>query len=168
MTFTNEPMTPALTDLTRWMDGAGLRWRVVHHRSAASAVAEADALSRAPEMIGKTIVLVDRGELICVVVPASARVSAEKVRHVLGSPDAALAREDEIARAVPAYELGALPPCGPCVPPVKVIDERLLTYGHVLCAGGDRTTSLAIDPEELVTATGALTADISEPEEGDR
>ena len=151
----------AREDLTRWLDGAGVAWRAVPHPPAASATAEAHALARPAEMVAKTVVLIDRGRLLAVVIPASERLAPDKVRAVLASDTVALAREDEILRASPGYELGALPPCGPCVPPVAVVDPRLLTYGHILCAAGDRSTSIALDPEDLVRVTGARVADLS-------
>lgn len=160
-TATPDNGTSALLELTRWLDSEGMSWRVVRHRGAASAAAEAVALSRPAELVAKTIVLNDRGRLVAVVIPASERLSPAKLGRVMGSDEVVLACEDEIVLAAPAYELGALPPCGPGLPPVEVVDRRLLTYGRVLCAAGDRSASLAIDPEELVRVTGATVADIS-------
>jgi Cys-tRNA(Pro)/Cys-tRNA(Cys) deacylase len=159
-TTANDDPGVALQDLTRWLDGAGVAWRLVHHRSAASAADEAVALSRPAEMVAKTVVIKDGEHLVSVIIPASERISADKLAAILGADNILLAHEDEIVRAAPAYELGALPPCGPSVPPAAVLDPRLLTYGHVLCAAGDRETSIALDPEDLVRLTGARVADV--------
>jgi prolyl-tRNA editing enzyme YbaK/EbsC (Cys-tRNA(Pro) deacylase) len=150
----------ALQDLTRWLDGAGVAWRTVHHRAAASAADEAVALARPPEMVAKTVVVHHGEHLVSVVIPASERIDPAKLEAVLGGDGILLAHEDEIVRAAPAYELGALPPCGPGVPPAAVVDPRLLTYGHVLCAAGEREVSIALDPEDLVRLTGARVADV--------
>ena len=152
-------MMSTTDDLTRWLDGAGVSWRVVHHQPARSAAAEAIALARPGEMVAKTVVLHDGARLVSVAIPASERISPEKLAAVLGN-DVTLAHEDEIVRAMPGYELGALPPCGPGVPPLAIVDQRLLTYGHVLCAAGDCEMSLALDPEELVRLTGAAVVDV--------
>jgi Cys-tRNA(Pro)/Cys-tRNA(Cys) deacylase len=157
----SHPRGAVLADLTRWLDGAGVTWRAERHAAAATAADEATSLVQPAEMVAKTLVLVADGRLLCVALPASARLSTEKARQVLGATELALAREDEILRTAPAYELGALPPCGPGVPALAVVDQSLLTYSHVHCAAGERTASLALDPEDLVRVTGAAVADLS-------
>jgi prolyl-tRNA editing enzyme YbaK/EbsC (Cys-tRNA(Pro) deacylase) len=154
----NAPSPPP--DLRRWLAGAGLTWRVVAHPPAVSAAAEAAALHQPPELVAKTVVLRAAGELVSVVIPASERLSPDKLVRVLRTSDVALAHEDDILRAAPPYELGALPPIGPCVPRLAILDQRLLTYGHVLCAAGDRSLSLVLDPEDLVRVSNPVVADV--------
>jgi prolyl-tRNA editing enzyme YbaK/EbsC (Cys-tRNA(Pro) deacylase) len=157
----DDGLATAVQDLTRWLDGAGVGWRLVSHPPAASAAEEAVALARPAEMVAKTVVVRDAGRLVSVVVPASERIDPARLTALLEGDDLLLAHEDEIVRAAPAYELGALPPCGPGVPPTVVVDARLLDYGHVLCAAGVRDKSVALDPEDIVRLTGARVVDVS-------
>jgi Cys-tRNA(Pro)/Cys-tRNA(Cys) deacylase len=47
-------------------------------------------------------------------------------------------------------------------PRAEVIDDRLLNADRVLCAGGDHTHAVLVDPRDVVRMTGAMTADICE------
>jgi hypothetical protein len=53
-------------------------------------------------------------------------------------------------RDFPGFEVGALPPLGPDLPPAEVVDVRLLYRERLLCSAGDHRHSLAIDPRDLV------------------
>jgi prolyl-tRNA editing enzyme YbaK/EbsC (Cys-tRNA(Pro) deacylase) len=152
---------PRVQALTAWLDERHVAHRLVHHDPAASADEEARALHRPAECVAKTVVLDwDDGHPLAVV-PASERVSLPKVRRLLGADrHLVLADEAELTRDLPGVELGAVPPLGPGIRGPEVVDRRLLDYGHVSCATGDRCHSLVLDPEDVVRATGAQVADI--------
>jgi prolyl-tRNA editing enzyme YbaK/EbsC (Cys-tRNA(Pro) deacylase) len=160
-TPTTRARETALLDLERWLEGAHVTARVMRHPTAATARDLAEALGRPAEMIAKTVVVDRDGELLSVVLPASEQIDSGKLREVLGGRRLALAHEDDVLRVAPAYELGALPPIGPGVPRTAVVDRRLLTYSHVLCAAGDRTVSLMLDPADVVRIGSAAVADVS-------
>jgi Cys-tRNA(Pro)/Cys-tRNA(Cys) deacylase len=149
--------------VTAWLDDHHVPHRLIHHDPCASAGEEAEALGRAPETVAKTVVIDWQGGHRLAVVPASERVSLPKLRELLGADrHLVLAGEGELERDLPGFELGAIPPLGPLVPAPEIVDHRLLDYGHISCAAGDREHSLVVDPEDLVRATGATIADICE------
>jgi Ala-tRNA(Pro) deacylase len=157
-------MTPiGIEAVTGHLDGAGVSYEVIEHQPTMSASAEAAAAHRPASEVAKTVILQDAGGYVLAVVPASERIDLHKIRDLLGaSKSLRLATESEIARDFPELEVGAAPPFGPMMPRAEVIDDRLLQADRVLCAGGDHTHSVVVDPRDVVRITGAKTADISE------
>ena len=149
--------------VTTHLDAAGVAYEVIEHAPTMSATAEASTTHRPPAEVAKTVILQDGDSYVLAVVPASERIDMHKVRDLLDADKSLrLASENEIARDFPALEVGAAPPFGPMTPKAEVIDDRLLQADRVLCAGGDHTHSVLVDPREVVRMTGAKTADISE------
>lgn len=145
------------------LDGAGVTYEVVEHEPTMSAAAEAATTDRPATEVAKTVILHDGDGYVLAVVPASERIDLHKVRELLdASKSLRLATEAEIAQDFPALEVGAAPPFGPMMPRAEVIDTRLMNLDRILCAGGDHTHSVLVDPRDVVRMTGAQTADISE------
>ena len=46
------------------------------------------------------------------------------------------------------------------IPPLELVDVRLLDYGHVLCPAGDHEHSLLVDPMDIVRLTGARSVEV--------
>jgi len=146
--------------ISAWLDEREVAYKVIRHETAATAGEEAEVLGRPREMVAKTVVLDLEGGHGLAVVPACERVSLPKVRGVLGADrHLVLAAEEELVRDLPDFQLGAIPPF---VAAPAVVDRRLLDYGHIMCAAGDRCHSLVLDPEDVVRVTGARVADICE------
>jgi Ala-tRNA(Pro) deacylase len=157
-------MTPrGIEAVVAHLDRAGVAYEVVEHEPTMSATAEAATTNRPATEVAKTVILQDGASYVMAVVPASERIDLHKVRALLGaSKSLRLATESEIAGDFPALEVGAAPPFGPMMPRAEVIDHGLLEADRVLCAGGDHTHSVLVDPRDIVAMTGAMTADISE------
>jgi Ala-tRNA(Pro) deacylase len=149
--------------VTEYLRGEGIKHEVIEHPETLSAAAEASATDRPAQQVAKTVVLHDHGAYLLAVLPASQRLDLHKLRDVLeASKSLQLATERQMAEDFPQLELGAVPPLGPIVPAAEVIDQRLLDEERVLCAGGDHTHSVLLDPRDIVAATDATVADISE------
>ena len=149
--------------ITGHLDGAGVAYQVVEHEPTMSAAAEAASTHRPASEVAKTVILQDGDSYVLAVVPASERIDLHKVRDLLGATKSLrLATEAEIAADFPDLEVGAAPPFGPMTPRAEFIDHRLLQADRVLCAGGDHTHSVVVDPRDVVRITGATAADISE------
>jgi Ala-tRNA(Pro) deacylase len=159
----DQPMGEGVSAIVAYLEAEGIRHRVVEHRETFTAAAEARAAHAAPAETAKTLVLHVGGRHLLAVVPASERLDLGKLRSFLGEgKDLRLASEAEIAEDFPSFEVGAVPPLGPAAPDAEVIDRRLLDAEEIVCAGGDHRHALALDPQDLVRATGAKVADISE------
>lgn len=147
--------------VTEFLDAEGITYDLVEHDVTMSANAEATATGRDPQRVSKTVVLQDEAGYVIAAVPASQRLDLHKLRDVLGaSKTLRLATEDEMKRDFPLIEVGAAPPFGPMLPRAEVIDRRLLDEDRILCAAGDHTHSVLVDPRDVVSITGAHVADI--------
>jgi prolyl-tRNA editing enzyme YbaK/EbsC (Cys-tRNA(Pro) deacylase) len=77
-----------------------------------------------------------------------------------------LVTEDEMAEDFSQFELGAIPPLGEMLPAPEIIDRRVLEHDRILCNGGDHTRSVLLDQNDIVRASDARVADVSEAERG--
>jgi Cys-tRNA(Pro) deacylase len=150
---------PALDALT----AAGVAHRVIRYGPVRSAAEAARARGVEVADVVKTIV-VRRGEddFVLVLVPGDRVISWPKLRGVLGvsrlsMPDAATARD------ATGYERGTITPFGSTRPWPVIADERI--RGRVITLGtGEHGVAVALDADEVVRATGASMADVTEPE----
>jgi Ala-tRNA(Pro) deacylase len=148
--------------VTRYLEARGVRYEVVEHDAAYSAVAEARAAGADPEATAKTVALHDRDGYRLAVVPASERLDVRRAREVLGaSRHLRLATEEELRQDFPAFDLGALPPFG-TAPLPEVVDLRLVPHERILCAGGEHRRSVLIETLDLLRITEPRVADICE------
>jgi Ala-tRNA(Pro) deacylase len=149
--------------IARYLDGEGVPYELVEHEETTSAAAEARAARRPPDEVAKTVVLHDGSAYVIVAIPASERLDLHKLRDTLGaSRRLRLASEDEIARWLPALDVGAIPPFGPLTPAAEVLDRALLEPARILCAAGDHRHSVLVDPRDVVRLTGAVVAEVCE------
>jgi len=154
---------PGYVDVARWLDERGIDYQVVEHDETFSAAAEARAAHIAPEHTAKTVVLRDGEDYAIAVIPASRRLDLHKLRAVLHrGPSLRLATEDEMAARFPEFDVGAVPPFGPTVPELEVVDARLAKEERTLYAGGDHRHSLLVDAAAIRRAAQARVADICE------
>jgi Ala-tRNA(Pro) deacylase len=138
---------------------ANLPFELLPHRRTSSASGSALALGVLPQKTGKTIVLRVRDAFVRAVVPASRRLSVDKLGHLLGvAPE--LVSEEELDGLYPQFELGAVPPFGG--PPDRVVvDRRLADAGNVVLETGSHELSLRMASTDLVEVAHAQVADIA-------
>jgi Ala-tRNA(Pro) deacylase len=152
-----------MTALTKFLDDAGVDYEVVEHRRTTTAAEDARALGARPADEAKTLLLRIGGSYGLAVVPASERLDLHKLRARVGEGEQLrLATEDEMAAEFPEFELGALPPVGPTMPSLEVMDRRLLECERVACTAGDHTHSVWMNPNDLTRLANPIVADICE------
>jgi Ala-tRNA(Pro) deacylase len=149
---------------TRHLDETGIEYEVVEHEQAFSAATEAVASGVRPDNAAKSILLHDGEGYRLIVIQASDRLDLGKVRDVLDTARAKLRliTEEEMAADFSQFELGAIPPLGEMLPAPEIVDRRVLEHDRVLCNGGDHTHSVLLDPNDIVRASEAQVADVSE------
>jgi len=140
----------------------GVDYEVVRHDPSPTAVAEAHSCGVPLRRVVKTVALHSGGRLVAVALPASERINIQRVRQLLGDPDAELATEAEIAHELRALEPGALPPFGAPAPPLVLVDRRVLSSKWVLAGGGDHRHSLRVSPLDIVRLSHARVVDIAQ------
>jgi len=146
--------------VTEFLDRAGVPYEVVEHERTQSAAAEARAAGMPPTDVAKTVVLRDQDGVRLAVIPASHRLDLHKVKEELGSRGLRLVTEQEMASEFGDFEVGAVPPFGPMLHALELVDERLLDHDRVLCGGGDHEHGVLVDPHDMVRAGQARVADI--------
>ncbi len=153
--------TPAIDALAK----AGIPHRVVRTERASSAEESARLQGVEPHQLLRTIV-VRRGEddYVFVLVPAGRHFDWPRLRAHLGVNRLSLPDADE-AKAVTGYPRGAITPFGSARPWPVVADASVLTGELVAIGGGAHGVNLHLSPADLVSATGAVVADVSVPEE---
>jgi Ala-tRNA(Pro) deacylase len=148
--------------VTEFLERKGIPYEVVEHERRESAAAEARAAGVPPSDFAKTVVVRDEGGVRLAVIPASERLDMHKLTDELGSKGLRLLTEREMAEEFDDFELGAIPPFGPILHALELVDHRLLDHERIMCSGGDHEHGVLLDPHDLVRATQARVADICE------
>jgi Ala-tRNA(Pro) deacylase len=148
--------------VTEFLEREGVPYEVVEHERTESAAAEARAAGVPASDVAKTVVLRDQDGVRLAVIPASERVDMHKLKEKLGSKGLRLVTETEMAEEFGDFEVGAVPPFGPMLHALELVDERLLDHDRILCSGGDHEHGVLVDPRDLVRVAQAQLADICE------
>jgi Ala-tRNA(Pro) deacylase len=148
------------TAVSEYLDREGIPYELVEHERTESAAAEASAAGLPASDVAKTVVLRDEAGVRLAVIPASERLDMHKLREELGSRGLRLLTEREMANQFDDFEVGAVPPFGPMLHALELVDQRLLDHERVLCSGGDHEHGVLLDPRDLVRAGQARVADI--------
>ena len=149
------------SSLTRALDDAGIEYELLSHTHTETAAGEAAALGLSPSEVAKTLVLTTPAGNLRAVLAASDRLDLRKVRDVLGSgKHVELAREEDMARDYPEFELGAVPPLGGSRRDPVLIDRRLAEWNSLVLEAGSHEQSIRLQTADLVRMTGAQVADI--------
>lgn len=147
---------------TAHLDHEGLHYELISHKPTFRAADDAIAsgVPRYHEL--KTLLLRGAEGFLLAGLRASDRINLRKVRDLVDDRTIRLASEAEMARAFPTFDVGALPPLGPGLPQLRVLDSQVPKYSRVVCAGGDHTHSLLMIPVEIINAAHPRVANITE------
>lgn len=147
--------------VTHYLGARGASYDVLEHAPTYTAAEAARATHTAPGEEAKAVLLRSGDRYQLAVVPASERIDLRKLREALGETSSLrLATEREIGSDFPQFDVGAVPPFGPMLSAVEVLDRRLLEYDRIVCAGGDHRHSIRLDPREIVRMVDPLLADV--------
>jgi Ala-tRNA(Pro) deacylase len=159
----SDPRLRGLDAVTSYLGERGIAFEVVEHRQTNTAAAEARAAGVPADHAAKSVALVTETRFALAVLPASHRLDLDKARRALGaSASLRLATEAEIAEHAGPFEVGAVPPLGPLLDAVEILDGRLLEHDTILFSGGDHRHGVLIEPNDLVEIAQPKVADICE------
>ncbi len=151
--------TPATVALT----AAGIAYEVhtyVHDPRATSFGAEAaEALGLDPARVLKTLLASLDGALVVGIVPVSGQLDLKALARALGGSRAVMADVAAAERST-GYVAGGISPFGQKRRLRTVLDASALDHPTVFVSGGRRGLDLEVAPDDLVAATGAVTATI--------
>lgn len=147
------------------LEHRGLRFEVIPHPPADTALAEARAVRIPAGEVVKVIVLdIDTGHALALL-PADRRLDLRKVEQALGVDEVGLASEDEIATDFPEFEPGALPALPSLLHVPVVIDPRVFDHASITFAAGLQRESVRVAPAALLTGATVTITPISRPPE---
>ena len=140
-------MTIAPT-LATYLEQAGIQPEVLTHPHSPSASRSAEASHVSGNRVAKAVLLKDETGYLLAVLPASHHLRLDAVEALTGR-SLTLAAEDEIGRAFPDCELGAVPPVGVAYGLPAVIDDSLVEESEIYLEGGDHTTLVRVTRAEF-------------------
>lgn len=156
-----------MTLVTEHLEQRGIRFEVLPHPRAYSAIDEARVLDLPPGEVLKTLVLdIETGHALAVV-PSYRRLDIDLVRDAIGDRHAKLASEDEISADFPEFELGAVPALPSLLHVPVVVDPEVLRHTKVTFAAGSQRESVRADSHDLLTGATVTIAPITRPLEGE-
>lgn len=151
--------TPATVALA----AAGIAYevRAYEHdpRATSYGLEAAEALGVDPARVFKTLLASLDGRLVVGIVPVSGQLDLKALARALGGSKAVMAEVAAAERAT-GYVAGGISPIGQKRAHPTVLDESALDHDTILVSGGRRGFDLELAPDDLVAATGAVTATI--------
>lgn len=151
------PSTPA----TAALDAADTSYRMVHHGHVSSAAEAAEKRGIPIGALAKTLVIrVAEGEYVLVLVPGDRGLDYPKLRAHLGVRRLTMPSPEEAKQAT-GYARGTITPLGAGGWPV-VLDESFRAHDEISLGAGVGEWAIHLSPEDLVAATNATVADISD------
>ncbi|WP_062354914.1 Cys-tRNA(Pro) deacylase [Herbidospora yilanensis] len=152
--------TPATVALTK--AGADFTLHPYEHDANAQAYGEeaADALGVPYERIFKTLVAETEAGLAVAVVPVAGKLDLKAFAAALSGKKAAMAEAAKVER-VTGYVVGGISPLGQRKRLPTVVDASALAFETIYFSAGRRGLQIETAPANLVTLTGAITAQIA-------
>ncbi len=151
--------TPATVALT----AAGIAFEVHAYehdpRATSYGLEAAEALGLDPARVLKTLLASLDGALVVAVVPVSGQLDLKALARALGGSRAVMAEVAAAERST-GYVAGGISPFGQKRSLPTVVDASALEHPTVFVSGGRRGLDLEVAPNDLVAATGAVTATI--------
>ncbi len=123
----------------------------------------AERLGLPLEQVFKTLVVrADDGRVMLACVPAAEELNLKTLARLVGAKRVEMAAAADLKRLV-GYIKGAVSPLGSRRPHPVYLDTAALRHARVSVSAGVRGLQLWIDPRDLVRATGARVAALTEP-----
>lgn len=116
-----------------------------------------------PERVFKTLMTTVDNELVVAVVPVTGKLDLKALAHACGGKKAAMA-DRAVAERATGYVAGGISPIGQKTRHRTVIDETAVLSETVFVSGGRRGLDVELTPDDLVSITGAVLADIARDE----
>jgi len=113
-----------------------------------------------PARVFKTLVATVDGALVVAVVPIDRQLDLKRLAQAHGGKRAAMSDAHSAERAT-GYVLGSISPLGQKRLLPTVIDASVLSFGTIFVSAGRRGLEIELAPEDLIRATGAMTADLA-------
>lgn len=153
------------TNAARLLDASGIHYELTEYQvdeSDLSVATLAIKIGQNIEQLFKTLVLRgDKTGVFVVVVPGNAEVDLKKAAKISGNKNAGMVHQKELLQLT-GYIRGGCSPLGMKKPYPVYIDESSQLFGFIYVSAGLRGLQLKLNPQDLITITGAVMGDVTE------
>ena len=101
-----------LVQLKDYLDTNRIKYTTITHSKAYTAQELAQQMHVPGRELAKSVLVKIDGKCALAVLPASRHIDLNQMRHILGTNQIELAREEDVDTCFPGCELGAMPPFG--------------------------------------------------------
>ena len=135
--------------LRQFLEENQVPYEVQTHPEAYTAQEIAAALHVKGKFLAKVVMVRDGERMLMTVLPATHRVNLDRLREVLGSPEARLATEEEFKDLFPDCEPGAEPPFGNLYHLEVLVDQSLTEDERIYFNAGTHHETVSIRYEDF-------------------
>jgi Ala-tRNA(Pro) deacylase len=139
--------------LQEYLDTHSVRYQLITHPEAFTSQEVAAASHISGRDIAKVVLVKRGGQLAMVVLPAACKVGVDRLARLIGSPQVALAREEDFEGLFTDCDTGAMPPFGNLYGLEVYVDDELASREHLIFQAGNHRELVSIpyrDYERLV------------------
>lgn len=137
-----------LQRLREYLDRENVKYVVITHSPAHTAQEIAAAAHIPGKEMAKTVMVKMDGEMVMVVLPASAKVELGRLLDATGADEVELAQEREFKHLFPGCELGAMPPFGNLFGLATFVAEELTEDEEIAFNAGTATDLIRMRYED--------------------
>jgi Cys-tRNA(Pro) deacylase len=147
------------------LEAAGLDYRVVVHDTPVHSLAEAAAARgvEVADVIKTLVVRRGEGDYLFVLVPGGRAISWPKLRALLGISRMSMPPAEEAYEAT-GMKRGTITPLGSRTAWPVIADVAIASRAEITLGSGAHDVAIGVDAKELLEATAATIADVTEPE----
>ena len=152
------------TDLARYIDKNNIKAEIITLNQQTPTVNDAASAVGAPvEQIGKSILFVAEESPMLVIANGNTRISYKKLAQILGinRRKIKIAKPDQVL-VFTGYPVGTVPPFGHIKPIDTFVDIAVMDQPILFAGGGSIKTLLRIETGEVIRASKAKIAALSE------
>lgn len=138
-----------LQKLRDYLDREKVKYVVITHSPAHTAMEVAEAAHVPGKEMAKTVMVKLDGEMVMVVVPASFKLNTGRLLDATGADEVDLAQEREFTRLFPGCEVGAMPPFGNLFGLKTFVAEELAQDEEIAFNAGSATEVIRMRYEDF-------------------
>lgn len=139
-----------LRRLEELLGAHGVSYESVTHPEALTAQEGAAATHTSGWSWAKVVIVKQREGYAMAVLPACCAIDMDRLKGLIGLGEIELASVDEIRKAFPGCELGAVPPFGRLFGVPTFVEEALVDQREIAMAAGDRRSAIRMRATEYL------------------
>lgn len=135
--------------IINFLEKSKIKFNILKHKTVYTAFDKSQTLRVPPKIVGKTIVLKKKNELILVLIPANKNLDLKKIKELLKEKKIDIASEKMIKNKIKGVKIGAVPPFGNLWKIKTLVDRLLKKEKEIIINSGDWNFSIKISPKQL-------------------